>query len=179
MPTAVTPAVVAPGAAPDGAAARYAVAVSLSRVLAPMFQVKVERLLSEQLVVGAHGAVGSPPRVGLTTYSQQELGVFAAFYALGSARKGFGGVLQARGFLSSGEQTGEDGADAFTASGSGFSVDALLSVRRMFASSLLLQADYGLTWLKAAGEATANGDTTKASYSGFGSLLNVWVGITF
>ncbi len=158
---------------------RFAAAISLARLLAPMLQLKVEHTLGDKLVVGALVARGSPARVGLTEYTQTEFGPFAGYYALGSSRKGLGVVVQARGYISSGKQDGEDGADPFEANGSAFSAAALLSVRRVFASSLLLQADYGLTYLISSGEATADGETTEANTKQGGTVLNVWVGLTF
>ena len=188
IPVEVTPVVAKPAAANAIVAKpvatetppnKFTAMVSLSQIVAPMLQLKVDYAIDSKMVVGGMLATGSPSRQGLTSYSQHEIGGFAGFYALGSARKGLGAVVQARGYMSSGAQNGDDGVETFTASGAGFSASGLLSARLETSSRLVLQGDAGLYWLY--GTATAKGatETADASAAAYGWLMNLWVGLSF
>ena len=194
MPSAATPISAPPAAKPappvvsapaaakpanTDALGRYTVNVSLSRIIAPMFQLKGDYALNEKMIAGVLLASGSPNRAALTSYSQHELGGHFGYYFLGSIRRGFGATGQVRGYLSSGEQDGSDGGDKFTAEGSAFSASAFVSARYQTKSQLVLQADAGVSRLWTSGTATGNGKSTEASGTVTGRLLNLWVGLVF
>ncbi|GEM_PF-3421595 len=158
---------------------RIGVGLSLTRVLAPMLNIKGEYAIDDHMVAGLLLATGSPQREGLTEYSQHELGAFFSYYALGDAYKGIGAVLQARGYMSSGKQEGDGDTDPFDAEGSAWSVGAFVSGRYVVKNRLLLQADYGMTYLSTKGKSTSNGQSSEAVGSATGSLFNIWVGLVF
>lgn len=163
----------------QAAAGKLGVSLSLARIIAPMFQLKGDYIVSKKLAVGVVAATGSPARPGLSSYSQHELGVWGGYFPLGTVRKGIGVVGQLRGYLSSGAQNGDDGSEMFTASGHAFSAGGFIVARLQTKNRLLLQADAGLTWLRTAGSATGKGETTEATATSLGRLVNLWVGLVF